>query len=158
MTDRVVMLKRLADCLDAYADHLAALLVEESGWTEEGARGDVSAAATCLREAQPSGPIGVVAIGADSSPLLHDWLSQVVGPLLAGASVIVKPDPRAPSVTVAFAELTARAGLPGGVFNVLQGDAETLAVLRAHPAITVALMGPPLSATGVGDAAKDERE
>lgn len=158
ITDRIAMLKQLADSLDTYAEHLAGLLVEESGWTEEGARADVSEAATCLREARPSGQIGVVAIGIDSSPLLHDWLPQVVGPLLAGASVIVKPDPRAPSVTVAFAELTARTGLPAGVFNVLQGDAQTLAALRAHPGITVVTAGQPPSATSVGDTGKVERE
>jgi acyl-CoA reductase-like NAD-dependent aldehyde dehydrogenase len=42
--------------------------------------------------------------------------------LMAGATVVVKPSPRAPSAAYALCELSARAEWPAGVLNLLQGD------------------------------------
>ncbi|NMQ28151.1 aldehyde dehydrogenase family protein [Candidatus Accumulibacter phosphatis] len=60
-------------------------------------------------------------VSDDSAPLLGP-LRHAVPALLAGATVVVKPSPKAPSAAFALAELSARSAFPGGVFNVLHGD------------------------------------
>lgn len=51
---------------------------------------------------------------------------------MAGDAVIALSSPAAPSVLFAFAELTSRAGVPAGVFNVLHGDGRASEALRAQ--------------------------
>jgi acyl-CoA reductase-like NAD-dependent aldehyde dehydrogenase len=63
----------------------------------------------------------VAIVSDDSAPLLGP-LRHAVPALLAGATVVVKPSPKAPSAAFALAELSARSAFPGGVFNVLHGD------------------------------------
>ncbi|MBL8881239.1 MAG: aldehyde dehydrogenase, partial [Phycisphaerales bacterium] len=60
-------------------------------------------------------------VSDDRAPLLGP-LQRAVPALLAGATVVVKPSPKAPSAAFALAELTARSAFPGGVFNILHGD------------------------------------
>ncbi len=77
------------------------------------------------------GPWGVCAelLPADASMTV---LARTVAPALAaGNAVVLKPAPRAPLTTLAFAELCAEAGLPAGLVNVVAGDAETGAALAA---------------------------
>jgi acyl-CoA reductase-like NAD-dependent aldehyde dehydrogenase len=42
--------------------------------------------------------------------------------LAAGATLVLRPSPRAPSALYALAEVFAEAGVPGGVVNVIHGD------------------------------------
>ncbi|MCC5996699.1 MAG: NAD-dependent succinate-semialdehyde dehydrogenase [Oceanicaulis sp.] len=46
--------------------------------------------------------------------------------LAAGCTVVVKPAPETPLSALALAELAKRAGIPAGVFNVINGKAEAL--------------------------------
>lgn len=55
--------------------------------------------------------------------------------LATGNVVILKPSERDPSVSVRLAELLSEAGLPAGVFNVLQGNAVTVTQLLEHPGV-----------------------
>ena len=58
------------------------------------------------------------------------------GPALAcGNAFILKPSERDPSVPLRLAELFLEAGLPAGVFQVVQGDKEAVDALLAHPDI-----------------------
>ncbi|NBX89155.1 MAG: aldehyde dehydrogenase family protein, partial [Betaproteobacteria bacterium] len=50
-----------------------------------------------------------------------------------GNSFILKPSPLDPSASLLMADLLAQAGLPAGVFNVLQGDKEAVDALVEHP-------------------------
>ena len=53
--------------------------------------------------------------------------------LAAGNSVILKPSEKDPSAAIWMAQLLQEAGLPDGVFTVLQGDKESVDGLLEHP-------------------------
>src|SRR5205823_4058089 len=53
--------------------------------------------------------------------------------IACGNTFILKPSERDPSVSLYLAELLQRAGLPDGVFNVLQGDRVAVERLLEHP-------------------------
>jgi betaine-aldehyde dehydrogenase len=78
-------------------------------------------------------PLGVCAgIGAWNYPMqIALWKS---GPALAcGNTMVFKPAEQTPLTALKLAEIYAEAGLPPGVFNVIQGAAETGATLVGHP-------------------------
>ncbi len=50
-----------------------------------------------------------------------------------GNTFVLKPSDRDPSASLLVAEWLAEAGLPDGVFNVVNGDKETVEALLAHP-------------------------
>ena len=81
-------------------------------------------------------PAGVAAIITPwNAPLmLATWR---IGPALAsGDTVVLKPPEWAPLTASLFADLTAEAGMPPGVFNVVQGiGAEAGAALAGHPGV-----------------------
>jgi aminomuconate-semialdehyde/2-hydroxymuconate-6-semialdehyde dehydrogenase len=81
-------------------------------------------------------PAGVTAIITPwNAPLmLATWR---IGPALAaGNTVVAKPPEWAPLTASLLADITKQAGLPDGVFNVVQGTgAEAGAPLTAHPGI-----------------------
>ncbi len=81
-------------------------------------------------------------------PLL--MMSWKVAPALAtGNTVVLKPAETTSLTALAFARLTAEAGLPSGVFNVVTGAGPTGASLVAHPGVDkVAFTG----STAVGKA------
>lgn len=85
-----------------------------------------------MAQAQPQ-PLGVsLGVTASSNPLLQP-LALAPLALVCGNSFILKPSPRAPSVALWLAEALQAAGLPAGVFQVLQGGAETVQGLLCHP-------------------------
>ncbi len=78
-------------------------------------------------------PLGVCAgIGAWNYPIqIAMWKS---GPALAcGNTMVFKPAEQTPLTALKLAEIYTEAGLPPGVFNVVQGAAETGAALVRHP-------------------------
>jgi len=78
-------------------------------------------------------PLGVCAgIGAWNYPMqIAMWKS---GPALAcGNTMVFKPAQQTPLTTLQLAEIYSEAGLPPGVFNVVQGAADTGAALISHP-------------------------
>ncbi len=102
-------------------------------------------------------PLGVCAgIGAWNYPMqIAMWKS---GPALAcGNTMVFKPAEQTPLTALMLAEIYTEAGLPPGVFNVVQGKRETGAALVAHPDVAkVTLTGS--VATGkvvMAQAAKD---
>ena len=87
-------------------------------------------------------PLGVCAgIGAWNYPLqIAAWKSAPA--LAAGNAMIFKPAELTPLSALRLAELFKEAGLPDGVFNVVQGFAETGQALTGHPRIAkVSLTG-----------------
>ncbi len=87
-------------------------------------------------------PLGVCAgIGAWNYPIqIACWKS---GPALAcGNAMVFKPAELTPLTALKLAEIYAEAGLPAGVFNVVQGDARTGRAMTRHPGIAkVSLTG-----------------
>jgi len=59
------------------------------------------------------------------------WMFPVA--LACGNTFILKPSERDPSASLLIAEWLAEAGLPEGVFNVIQGDKEAVDALLTHP-------------------------
>jgi betaine-aldehyde dehydrogenase len=87
-------------------------------------------------------PLGVVgSIGAWNYPIqIASW--KAAPALAAGNAVIFKPAETTPLSALALAEILLEAGLPPGVFNVVQGFAETGRAITTHPGIAkVSLTG-----------------
>ncbi|WP_144138625.1 betaine-aldehyde dehydrogenase [Paraburkholderia sp. BCC1884] len=80
-------------------------------------------------------PLGVCAgIGAWNYPIqIACWKSAPA--LAAGNAMIFKPSEITPLSALKLAEIYTEAGVPAGVFNVVQGDGRVGAMLAAHPEI-----------------------
>jgi succinate-semialdehyde dehydrogenase/glutarate-semialdehyde dehydrogenase len=128
---RAALLAAVGEALAAYAGHFARLIVEESGVDGALAAAEVADATALLRCAPTGGACGVVAVVGNAQAPLLSSLRLAVPALMAGAAVVIRPSPEAPSAIFALAELTGRCGFPGGVFNVLQGGDAALEGLRA---------------------------
>ena len=59
------------------------------------------------------------------------WMYPIA--LACGNTFVLKPSERDPSASLLMAELLQQAGLPDGVFNVLQGDKVAVDALLEHP-------------------------
>ncbi|WMY10095.1 betaine-aldehyde dehydrogenase [Paraburkholderia phenoliruptrix] len=80
-------------------------------------------------------PLGVCAgIGAWNYPIqIACWKSAPA--LAAGNAMIFKPSEVTPLTALKLAEIYSQAGVPAGVFNVVQGDGRVGALLAGHPDI-----------------------
>jgi len=78
-------------------------------------------------------PLGVVAgITPFNFPaMVPMWMFPIA--IACGNTFVLKPSERDPSTSVRLAELLKEAGLPDGVFNVIQGDKEAVDALLYHP-------------------------
>src|SRR5688572_28733143 len=78
-------------------------------------------------------PLGVVAgITPFNFPcMVPCWMFPVA--LACGNTFVLKPSPTDPSASLFMAELLQKAGLPDGVFNVVQGDKVVVDALLTHP-------------------------
>ena len=118
-----------ADCIEYYAGLAASLHGEH--YQLKGAF------AYTRRE-----PLGIcVGIGAWNYPIqIACWKSAPA--LACGNAMIFKPAELTPLTAAILAEIYTEAGVPDGVFNVLQGDARTGQLLVRHPAVAkVSLTG-----------------
>ncbi|MEI8657789.1 MULTISPECIES: betaine-aldehyde dehydrogenase [Vibrio] len=80
-------------------------------------------------------PLGICAgIGAWNYPIqIAMWKSAPA--LAAGNAMIFKPSEETPLTALKLAEIFTEAGVPDGVFNVVQGDGRVGQMLTAHPDI-----------------------
>ena len=80
-------------------------------------------------------PLGVVAgITPFNFPAMVPlWMFPMA--LVCGNCFVLKPSERNPSASLYLAQLLQQAGLPDGVFNVVNGDKEAVDVLLAHEQI-----------------------
>lgn len=130
MPARRVCLASLGDALDNYSGHFAKLLMQDCGFDEARASAEVGEAVAALYGASV-GETGVFGLVLDASRPLAS-LAEVIAPaLMAGATVVVKPSPKAPSAAYALCELSGRAEWPAGVLNLLQGDTAAIEGLCA---------------------------
>jgi betaine-aldehyde dehydrogenase len=158
------ILRRAADLLRARKEELARLEVLDTGKPiSEALAVDVDSGADCLdyfaglaagiggEHVDLGGqaffytrrePLGVCAgIGAWNYPLqIACW--KAAPALACGNTMVFKPSELTPVTALKLEEVLAEAGLPPGVFNVVQGDARTGQALVRHPGVAkVSLTG-----------------
>ena len=154
---RARVLMKFIDLVNTHADEIAELLSREHGKTIADSLGDIQRGVEVIEFAagiphlmkgeftESAGPgidvysirqpLGVVAgITPFNFPaMIPLWKA---GPALAcGNAFVLKPSERDPSVPLRLAELFIEAGLPPGVFQVVQGDKEAVDAIIAHPDI-----------------------
>ncbi|MGV9310509.1 MULTISPECIES: aminobutyraldehyde dehydrogenase [unclassified Nonomuraea] len=156
--ERARVLLRLADLVEADAEELTRLEVEETGKPaavfrdgelpfaadnlrffagaarslEGSGAGVLSAGYTSVLLRRPVGVVGSIA------PWNFPFVMAVwkLGPALAaGNAVVIKPAPNTPRTTVRLAELIAKAGAPANLVQVVTGDAEVGEALVTDPGV-----------------------
>jgi len=80
-------------------------------------------------------PYGVMAVIGPFNFPAHLPNGHWVPALLAGNTVVFKPSEKAPATGALMAELMAEAGMPEGVFNLVQGRGDAAAALVAHEGV-----------------------
>jgi len=152
---RARILFKFKQLLDAHQEELAALITREHGKVFSDALGEVTRGIEVVEFAcgiphllkgqyteQIGGGIdnwsvrqslGVVAgVTPFNFPMMVPcWMFPVA--LACGNTFVLKPSERDPSVPLRLAELLQQAGLPEGVFNVVNGDKEAVDALIEHP-------------------------
>ncbi len=96
------------------------------------AAGEYAKGFTSMYRREPVGVVGQVA------PWNYPLMMAVwkIGPALAaGCTVVLKPAPGTPLTTLMLAELSAEAGIPPGVLNVISGGNEAGQALVEHPLV-----------------------
>jgi aldehyde dehydrogenase (NAD+) len=87
---------------------------------------------TLLREE----PIGVCGLITPWNWPLNQIVAKVAPALAAGCTVVLKPSEMAPLSAYLFAQIIDQAGVPEGVFNLVNGDGPTVgAAISSHPDI-----------------------
>ena len=139
---RLRVILRAAANFRNYAD--LAVAYEERDWHSKGTWNRV--------QRMPAGPAAVITPW-NAPFMLSTW--KVAPALAAGCPVVLKPAEWSPLSCSLLADLTAEAGFPPGVFNVLQGIGEEAgAALVAHPLLRrVSFTGSPEAARQIGVAA-----
>ncbi|KRR24891.1 aldehyde dehydrogenase [Bradyrhizobium lablabi] len=81
-------------------------------------------------------PIGVCGLITPWNWPLNQVASKVAPALATGCTVVLKPSEIAPLSAMLFAEIVDDAGVPAGVFNLVNGDGPTVGeAIAAHPGI-----------------------
>ncbi|MET0348176.1 MAG: CoA-acylating methylmalonate-semialdehyde dehydrogenase [Rhizobacter sp.] len=152
---RAHVLNKFLGLMNEHRDTLAAIITAEHGKVFSDAQGEVSRGIDIIEFAcgipqllkgdytdQVSTgidnwtmrqPLGVVAgVTPFNFPcMVPCWMVPVA--LACGNAFILKPSERDPSPSLLMAELLQQAGLPDGVFSVVQGDKVAVDALLTHP-------------------------
>ena len=154
---RTTILFAFRELLNARKQELAAIITAEHGKVLSDALGEVSRGQEVVEFAcgiahllkggmtenastnvdvasirQPLGPVAVIS-PFNFPAMVPMWFFPVA--IAAGNTVVLKPSEKDPSAALWIANLWAEAGLPAGVFNVLQGDKVAVDELLTNPAI-----------------------
>ncbi|WP_427982078.1 CoA-acylating methylmalonate-semialdehyde dehydrogenase [Agarivorans sp.] len=154
---RAQVMYRYKTLLEEHADKICELVGMEHGKTAADAKGELTRGIECVEYAcgapellkgehsRNVGPgidswsefqaLGVVAgITPFNFPMMVPmWMFPMA--LVCGNTFVLKPSERDPSVTMFIAELLHQAGLPAGVFNVVNGDKEAVDTLLTDPRV-----------------------
>src|SRR5947208_1875722 len=155
LNKRATILFGFRELVRQNAEHLARLIVREHGKVLTDARGEVQRGLEVVEfacgipqllkgefsENVSSGvdsyslrqPLGIVAgITPFNFPVMVPmWMFPIA--IASGNSFVLKPSERDPSPSLLISELWQEAGLPKGVFNVVQGDRVAVDRLLEHP-------------------------
>ncbi len=146
---------KFRELLDARKGELAAIITEEHGKVLSDAMGEITRGQEVVEFAcgmpqllkgeysenastnvdvysikQPLGVVGIIS-PFNFPAMVPMWFFPVA--IAAGNCVVLKPSEKDPSAAIWLAKLWKEAGLPDGVFNVLQGDKEAVDGLLTHP-------------------------
>jgi succinylglutamic semialdehyde dehydrogenase len=156
LQERIDICTRFRDLLKENAEELAAIIAEEVGkplWearTEVATMAnkiDISVQAYGARTADSTAkvadghailrhrPHGVFAVFGPYNFPGHLPNGHIVPALIAGNTIVFKPSEYAPRTAVMTALLWQKAGLPAGVFNVVNGGRDTGVALGQHPLV-----------------------
>ncbi|MFD1718098.1 CoA-acylating methylmalonate-semialdehyde dehydrogenase [Georgenia deserti] len=161
---RTQILFRFRELLNARKDELAAIITAEHGKVLSDALGEITrglevvefacGAGHLLKGAmsedastdidvttirQPLGPVAIVS-PFNFPAMVPLWFFPVA--IAAGNTVVLKPSEKDPSAALWLAELWREAGLPAGVFTVVNGDGTTVeAILDAPEVAAVSFVG-----------------
>jgi aldehyde dehydrogenase (NAD+) len=80
-------------------------------------------------------PIGVVGMITPWNWPANQICCKVAAALAAGCTMVLKPSEVAPYSALLIAEILEEAGVPKGVFNLVNGDAEVGQAIASHPGI-----------------------
>lgn len=144
LTKRTAILFRFRELLNERKPELAEIITAEHGKVVDDALGEVSRGQEVVEFAcgiahllkggftenastkvdihsvsQPLGPVGIIS-PFNFPAMVPMWFFPIA--IAAGNTVVLKPSEKDPSASLWLAELWKEAGLPDGVFNVLQGD------------------------------------
>lgn len=156
LKDRAQVMFRLKNLLEMHMEELCWLLSHENGKTLAEAKGDIEKGIECIEFgcALPNlaqgeqldvsrgvhcevthEPLGVCAgIVPFNFPIMVPlWMIPIV--LTAGNCFILKPSEQVPYGAVRLAQLMKEAGLPDGVFQLVQGGREVVEALADHPGV-----------------------
>ena len=154
VADRIALLKRILEIYNSRADEFAAAMTTEMGAPKDWARdaqfwaGQVHIEAT-IKAAEAMvweysrGTTRIVYEGIGVCALITPWnwpMNQIackVAPaLVAGCTMVLKPSEIAPLSGVLFAEVCHAAGVPAGVFNLVNGDGPGVGTrITSHPEV-----------------------
>ena len=157
LTKRTAIMFKFRELLNARKGELARILTAEHGKVLSDALGEISRGQEVVEFAcgiphllkggftenastkvdvysirQPLGPVGVIS-PFNFPAMVPMWFFPIA--IAAGNTVVLKPSEKDPSASLWMAELWAEAGLPPGVFNVLQGDKTAVDELLTNNAI-----------------------
>lgn len=154
---RARVLFKMKELVERHTDDLARLITREHGKTFPDAQGEVQRGQEIIEFAcgipqllkgqysdnvggdianwSQRMPLGVTAgITPFNFPFMVPmWMAPVA--IACGNSFILKPSERDPSPSLLTAELFREAGLPDGVFSVIQGDKVAVDALLNHPVV-----------------------
>ena len=157
LTRRTAVLFAFRELLNARKEELAAIITAEHGKVLSDALGEVSRgqevvefacgmphlvkgaftenASTGVDVHSVRQPLGVAAIITPFNfpAMVPMWFAPIA--IATGNTVVVKPSEKVPTAALWMAQLWQEAGLPDGVFNVLNGDKVAVDGLLTHPDI-----------------------
>ncbi|MFC5949841.1 CoA-acylating methylmalonate-semialdehyde dehydrogenase [Pseudonocardia lutea] len=155
LAKRTRVLFKFRELLDERASELAAIITSEHGKVLSDAAGEVARgqevvefacgaphllkgsatenASTNVDVASIRQPLGVCGIISPFNfpAMVPMWFFPIA--IAAGNTVVVKPSEKVPTAALWMAELWREAGLPDGVFNVLNGDKTAVDALLTSP-------------------------
>jgi len=152
---RARILFRFKELLDQHHRELAALITREHGKVLSDAMGEVTRGIEVVEFACGAPHLAKTSYSDNIGGGIDNWnLRQPLGvcagitpfnfpvmvplwmipmALATGNTFVLKPSERDPSASLLLAELLKQAGLPDGVFNVVQGDKVAVDALLQHP-------------------------
>ncbi|HUJ97747.1 MAG TPA: aldehyde dehydrogenase family protein [Stellaceae bacterium] len=173
--ERLALLQRIVDAYKARADELAQTITKEMGapaWLASRAQAAVGMAHLMqmlgvLKEFSfervlgktliAREPVGVCGLITPWNWPMNQIACKVVPALAAGCTMVLKPSEYTPLDAILFAEVLHNAGVPKGVFNLVNGDGPTVGqALASHPDIDmVSFTGSTRGGIAVAKAAAD---
>lgn len=178
-SERLAILEKLADIYEARSDEMAQAISTEMGAPIDMARSSQTGAGIWhirnfieafknfefdrpLNEQSPNDrimyePIGVCALITPWNWPMNQVALKVIPAIATGCTMVLKPSEIAPLSSLLFAEMIHEAGVPAGVFNLVNGDGVGVgSQLTSHPDVDmISFTGSTRAGTAISKNAAD---